>query len=473
MKLAHPVVLALLLSLNLVSAAGKELDPEEEWMGIYSGENRVGYSYTLFKREKGALNIVEETNLRMNILGTDQNLKIKSDYFLDGYKLMAFDFSMSAPSVELKATGKRAGEEIMLEVFSVSGKSELSFPVGDEPLVMPVLYRWLSEQNPTVGRSYEVTLFDPTSILTGADSMSLRTTLRVEGEERVEVPLGSFNTYRVKTDFAGSEITAWVTDKGEVIKEVSPPGLAAMREARDGVRSQALSSLNIIEDTAISSDVPLDNPRNLKLLRVRVGGIESIEGLDLEDENRQFYKDGLIEVKVSDLSRVKAYSIPYSGGTYDVYLKPSNLIQSDSDEVLSLASEIVSGEENSLTAARKINHWVFNSLDKTPTISVPNALDVLKTRKGDCNEHATLFAALSRAAGIPAKIALGIVFLDGKFYYHAWNEVFVGEWVAVDPTFGQFPADASHIKFIEGDLGKSHQIIKLVGKIKLEIVEAS
>ncbi len=65
MKLAHPVVLALLFSLNLVSAAGKELDPEEEWMGIYSGENRVGYSYTLFKREKGALNIVEETNLRI------------------------------------------------------------------------------------------------------------------------------------------------------------------------------------------------------------------------------------------------------------------------------------------------------------------------------------------------------------------------------------------------------------------------
>ena len=53
MKLARPVVLALLLSLNLVSAAGKEIDPEEEWMGIYSGENRVGYSYTLFRRKRG------------------------------------------------------------------------------------------------------------------------------------------------------------------------------------------------------------------------------------------------------------------------------------------------------------------------------------------------------------------------------------------------------------------------------------
>jgi transglutaminase-like putative cysteine protease len=106
-------------------------------------------------------------------------------------------------------------------------------------------------------------------------------------------------------------------------------------------------------------------------------------------------------------------------------------------------------------------------------VSIPNALDVLKTRKGDCNEHATLFAALSRAAGIPTKVILGVVFLDGKFYYHAWNEVFVGNWIAVDPTLGQFPADASHIKFIEGDLGKSSEIIKLVGKIKLEVKEAS
>jgi len=122
---------------------------------------------------------------------------------------------------------------------------------------------------------------------------------------------------------------------------------------------------------------------------------------------------------------------------------------------------------------RKINDWVYNYLEKTPTLSLPNALDVLKTRKGDCNEHATLFAALTRSVGVPTRLALGLVLLDSKFYYHAWNEVFVGKWVAVDPTFGQFPADATHIKFIEGNLSRSSEILKLVGNLNLEVIEAS
>jgi len=91
--------------------------------------------------------------------------------------------------------------------------------------------------------------------------------------------------------------------------------------------------------------------------------------------------------------------------------------------------------------------------------------------KGDCNEHAVLFAALTKAVGIPVKVVLGVVYLDGRFYYHAWNEVYLGKWVPVDSTFGQMPSDATHIKFIEGDISKSPEILKVVGKIKLEVIE--
>jgi transglutaminase-like putative cysteine protease len=206
---------------------------------------------------------------------------------------------------------------------------------------------------------------------------------------------------------------------------------------------------------------------------VKVDGIESTEGLNLGDNNRQFYKDGLIEVRVGDLSRVSSYSIPYSGEEYKSYLKPSSLIQSENQEIIERTKEIVKGEKDSIRVVRKINDWVYNNLEKVATLSIPNALDVLETRKGDCNEHSTLFAALARAAGIPTKIVLGVVFLEEKFYYHAWDEVFVGSWIAVDPTLGQVPADASHIKFIEGDLSKTFEIIKVVGNIKLEIKDAS
>ncbi len=77
--------------------------------------------------------------------------------------------------------------------------------------------------------------------------------------------------------------------------------------------------------------------------------------------------------------------------------------------------------------------------------SLPSAAEVLRTRVGDCNEHTALFVALARAAGLPARIAVGLVYLRGGFYYHAWPEVYVEErgrglWLPVDPTLNQFPA---------------------------------
>jgi len=80
-----------------------------------------------------------------------------------------------------------------------------------------------------------------------------------------------------------------------------------------------------------------------------------------------------------------------------------------------------------------------------------------------------LFSA--RAAGLPARVVAGVVYLDGAFYYHAWSEVWLGRWIAADPVFHQFPADATHIKFVEGGPEEHLALLKIIGKIGMEIVE--
>ena len=104
------------------------------------------------------------------------------------------------------------------------------------------------------------------------------------------------------------------------------------------------------------------------------------------------------------------------------------------------AREIIGDEKDALKAVNLINKWVYRNIEKKPTISIPSALDVLETRRGDCNEHATLFVALCRSMGIPSKLCAGIVYTQGRFYYHAWSDVFVGSWISVDPTMNQLPA---------------------------------
>jgi len=104
---------------------------------------------------------------------------------------------------------------------------------------------------------------------------------------------------------------------------------------------------------------------------------------------------------------------------------------------------------------------------------LPSAREVLRTKVGDCNEHTALFVAMARAAGIPARIAVGLVFIHGAFYYHAWPEVYVdpGVWLPVDPTLNQFPADATHLRLARGGLEKQAAILPLIGRLKITILD--
>ena len=81
-----------------------------------------------------------------------------------------------------------------------------------------------------------------------------------------------------------------------------------------------------------------------------------------------------------------------------------------------------------------------------------------------------LYVALARALGLPARTAAGVVYVRGRFYYHAWPEVWLGQWVAVDPTFGQFPADASHLRFVVGGLARQVELMRLIGQLRLTVV---
>ena len=148
------------------------------------------------------------------------------------------------------------------------------------------------------------------------------------------------------------------------------------------------------------------------------------------------------------------------------------LLQAAHPSVTALAARLAGGSRDPRVVAERINRWVHDSLKKEITFGLPNALQVLTSRSGDCNEHTQLYLAIARAAGIPARSAAGLAYVHGKFYYHAWPEVYLGDWVAVDPTFGQFPADAAHLRFIIGGLTRQADLLRLIGRLEIEVIEA-
>src|SRR5205823_5045066 len=168
------------------------------------------------------------------------------------------------------------------------------------------------------------------------------------------------------------------------------------------------------------------------------------------------------------------------------YLAPEMLIESDAPEIRAEAEMAVSGVIDSRDSrasggvrarAERLTRYVNSLLEKKPTVSIPSAREVLRTKVGDCNEHTALYVAMARAAGIPARTAVGLVFIHGAFYYHAWPEVYIEEgpglglWLPVDPTLNQFPADATHVRLARGGLEKQTAILPLIGRLKMTVLD--
>ena len=102
---------------------------------------------------------------------------------------------------------------------------------------------------------------------------------------------------------------------------------------------------------------------------------------------------------------------------------------------------------------------------------------MLRTGVGDCNEHTTLFVALARAAGVPSRMNVGVAHQSGRFFYHAWPEVWLpdraagegGHWVPVDPTWDEVRASGTHLRLDVG--GGQSRSFQTFGRIRFELVE--
>lgn len=138
------------------------------------------------------------------------------------------------------------------------------------------------------------------------------------------------------------------------------------------------------------------------------------------------------------------------------YLSATPYEPIDDPRLVKASREAVGKAKDPFAVARAINTFVYRHITrKNLGKAFSTALEALTQKEGDCTEHAVLFSALAKIAGLPTRLVTGLVYVggdDGGFGYHEWVEVYLGSagWIAMDPTFGQDLADPTHIKFTEG-----------------------
>lgn len=452
---------ASVIALDVITEEGVRTG--DEWFGIYQQGRKIGYAHTRVAPEGDTYHIFEESELDVLVLGTVQRVKTAiNSYTTRNFLLKYFDFSMQSDAASMEIKGAVVKNRLVLDIITGGQTRKESIRLKDQPYLSPNVKPALVLMGLEQGRKYRFPLFNPATMNT-EDAY-----ITVEAKESIKVGDRELPVYKLRESFQGMEALSWVTEDGETIKEESPLGYVLLKETMTEAlkRDKEGPVVDIISLTMVPSD-PIEKSGETKYLKARLRNAP-LQGYDLNGDRQALTEDAIV---ITAEAHLAPYTLPYAGKKLDKYLQPTALVQSDDARIREQSAKILAKEKDAAAAARKLNDWVYDAIQKKPVVSIPSALEVLKQRVGDCNEHTTLYTALARAAGIPTRMTAGIVYMKNGFYYHAWPEVWLGGWVAVDPTFHQFPADATHIRFVTGNLDRQSEILKLVGKLRVEVLD--
>ena len=489
-------------ALRLAEAA-QTVGPGASFYAISMGSGPIGYASSTVDTLADTIRVQDGMTVDIEALGSVQRTEVLTDIRLTrDLRLRTFNASLTSPAGVYRVQGTVEGDSVLLVEVDAGGAAPQRTRVRlDRPLVLPALLplELAVGGRLQVGRSYTIRLFDPMLM------QEQETEVRVLAESTLIVPdsatfdssagrwVGAredtLRAWKIAQQYGGVGVESWIDGQGRVVRATSPVGFRMDRTAfeiavenwrrsRGAARPAAGRGSDVIAATAIAANAEL-RPDTLGELRVVLRNV-SLGGFDLDGGRQRLEGDTLVvRREVLSAPRPALPSVPVGGLQARLPLRdtalaaelvPEPLIQSSDPRIQAQARQIVGRERRAGRVANLLTRWVFDNVEKRITISVPSALQVLETRQGDCNEHTVLYVALARALGLPARTAAGVVYLRGQFYYHAWPEVWLGDWVAVDPTFGQFPADASHLRFIVGGLARQVELIRLIGRLELDVV---
>ncbi len=180
------------------------------------------------------------------------------------------------------------------------------------------------------------------------------------------------------------------------------------------------------------------------------------------------------------------------------FLGPTALVQSTDQEIADIASKAMGTDFEKVAFLSK---WISQNIRYDKVFSDINitAKDILRTRRGVCDEFSNLLVSFLRNLGYHSAVAVGYVY-PGRVYGgeqfqpHGWTEVYTESGILADPTWTEVGyLDATHIKFgvfpdsnwifgnliargslnLEALLGKIDTDIKLLDFEEEPLVEAS
>jgi hypothetical protein len=445
----------------------------EYWTGIVFNGEKIGFThFTIRKAGPGQHEIRSEATFALRFLGIEKKINLKSrDLIRDDLTLAEFAYEYRIDASELRVSGRREAGELVATIVNAGKRTEQRLPVEGKLYSSSVIALYPALHGLEIGREHAYRVYN------GEIQAIADVTQRVSGYQQSDLFAG--NAFKVETAMRGQRVTTWIGPDGRPVFELALHGamISYLEDAGSATRYLALASLNkkesLIEYSLVRPDRPIDDPRAVSALRVTLSGVDQAPPSDASQRCVTARRETTCEMKRATAetatgAALTAEPVPAR------YLRPSVTVPSNEPSIGRLSAEIVGGSSTAEERIARILRWLEHNIEKAP-VDTFSALDVLQQRKAECQGHAYLYTALARAAGIPTRVVNGLAYSEqfNGFLYHSWTESLVGSrWLAVDPTFGQADADATHIKLVEGEnLAELMPLMDWVGKVRIRVLE--
>ncbi len=446
-----------------------DLPQKEIWTGVIFNGNKIGFSRLKVEALPGSsqYRLETESSIRLRLLGFDKRIILRSsDVVRDDLSLVSFHADHVIDGSELKLEGEVKDRELWVAINAGGESSEQKLPLQGPVYAASALALYPILKGLNIGAQYNLNVYD-SEVQKLAEAVQ-----RVEAWEKS--PLFEGAAFKVVTEMMGLTSTAWIDTKGRPLLElglngVLVSGLEDEKTARNYLAAAAVNQDDVlVEWSLVKPKGSVPDPRTVKHLSIALSGPAAKAPLS-DARQRCSASESRWMCDIDATNGEAATEVPPR------YLGSSITVRPKDSAIAALARQIAPPALPPADRIRAILAWMGQNIRKEAA-DVFSARDVLDQKRAECQGHSYLYASLARAVGMPTRIVNGLVYSDeyGGFLYHTWAETLVdGHWRAVDPTFGQTEADATHVALVEGE--ESADLLPItdwVGNTRIEVLKA-
>lgn len=471
------IIIFLILIISSGICIAEEILLRDSWYLLEKDGKPVGFNFgQIFQVDDGYRYEYDQT-IQMNFLGNPVEVTQHIEWKVDQeFKLQLLEISTKTDEVMTKTVTTCNNGEINVVTTDATGKEYKSYWQIDEELYLTdsFLDYLFIKGDVQVGQEYVVTCWNV------AQNKPEAVTIRIEEAITDEYKGKAFSGFKIRMTAESGESITFADSSGDLIK---------LEDLQQNFTQRKVEKEEIPQLESMAMDV-LMVPGNINVahpfrstdsqIRVKWNKVDN-EQFNWEDNRQKLIEyqktdqgqEVLLTIKKDMRDFAGVVNLPVTEEKFIPYLKETDFINPSLPEVQELVTEIIGDEDDGWIVTQKLVNWVYEFIKYEPVIQTLTTEEILERKGGKCVEYAVLFASLARSAGLPTRVIFGERYEANNWIGHLWNEVWLGEWITVDPSHNQISPDALLLKFVDSDNVMGTQIVRrgLIGQLDIEIID--